>query len=319
MPFDMKTNGDKYLNASEFLSSGQHQIYWEDWGNKKSRPIFHLHGGPGGSFNAKHKALYNPRQHRVIFYDQRGCGQSLPRGLITDNTASDLINDIEELRLQTGQEKIILAGGSWGSTLALLYAIAHPQRVERLILWSVFLARQFEIDWVNEGYPKFHFPEAWERFIAFVPPAERLNGTRIMQYYADQINSGDSQRAKKHAAEWSLWEFSLCSLNYDQQLLESEIAADDDAIHNARIQLHYMQQQCFMPENHILDAVPTIKHIPCAVVHGRFDMCCPAFIAADLAQAYGPQLTLQIVNAGHLRTEPELLAALRATINAVAR
>jgi proline iminopeptidase len=301
-------------SSSGYLSADGHQIYWEDWGNPKAPLIMHLHGGPGSSFGAKHKLLYEPSQHRVIFHDQRGCGQSTPRGLLANNTVAALIADIDALRHQAGVEKITVAGGSWGSTLALLYAAAHPERVERLILWSVFLARKFEIDWVNEGYPRYTFPEAWERFISLVPASDRGNGESIMRFYATQVNGGDLERAKKYAAEWSLWEYSLTSLNYDQRRLESELAADEDTLHNTRIQLHYLQNKCFIPENYILDSIAKIRHIPCNVVHGRFDMCCPPFIAADLARAYGPKLRLQWVNSGHLRTEPEMLAALRATI-----
>jgi proline iminopeptidase len=194
--------------------------------------------------------------------------------------------------------------------------MAHPQQVERLILWSVFLGRQAEVDYTNEGFPRYNFPEAWERFIALVPTQNRLNGNSIMQFYAEKVFLPDAAVAQRYAREWSLWEMSLISLNYDQRRIESEVAADEETLKRAKIQLHYALWKCFIPEDYILKNISKITHIPCAVVHGRFDMCCPPFIAADLAKAYGSNLSLQWVNSGHLRTEPEMLAALRATINA---
>jgi proline iminopeptidase len=305
---------DPFLNDSGFLSVAGHKVYWEDWGNKSAKPFFHLHGGPGASFSDKHKMLYNPERHRVIFHDQRGCGRSTPAGLLDNNTTQDLISDIERLRELCGAEKISLAGGSWGATLALLYALAHPQRVEKIVIWSVFLATQFEIDWVNEGYPRYTFPEAWERFIAMVPPAKRSSGDSIMKFYAEKIFSIDSALAEKYAAEWGLWELSLCSLHYDQRRIEAEVLGSEGSLHSSRIQLHYLQEKCFVPENYILDTISRITHIPCFLVHGRFDMCCPPTSGVALAKVYGKQLTLQWVNSGHSRNDPEMMSALRATL-----
>jgi proline iminopeptidase len=188
-----------------------HALYWEEWGNPDGPAIMHLHGGPGASFNDSHKAIYDPSIHRVIFYDQRGNGKSQPFASTDHNTTQDLIADIERLREHFKLDTMYVAGGSWGSTLALLYAIAHPKRVRRLFLWSLYLIRQFENDWVNEGYPRYNFPEEWERFIGLVPKEHRTNGTTIMQYYANKMRSPDAAEARRHAFEWTLWEAALLS------------------------------------------------------------------------------------------------------------
>ncbi len=305
---------DRHINNKGFLSVAQHQLYWEDWGQASAKPFFHLHGGPGAGFGNQHKLLYRPDRHRVIFHDQRGSGQSLPRGELTNNTAHDLVADIELLRQHLGCEKISLTGGSWGSTLALLYAITHPERVERLVIWSVFLARKSEVDYVNEGMARFQFPEAWERFISLVPPSRRHSGDEVMKFYAEQLNAKELTQATHYANEWALWEMSLISLNYDQHRLEGEVFADETNLFSARIQAHYLLNRCFMPENYLLDNIKRIAHLPCFLVHGRYDMCCPAFIATDLAKAYGKNLVLQMVNSGHTRNDPEMQAALRAVL-----
>lgn len=306
---------NEYLNNSGYLDTGDgHQIYWEDWGNKQARPILYLHGGPGGGFSDKNKALFDPAEHRVIFHDQRGSGRSKPFGETRKNTMQDLIADIEALRAHLGiVGKAYVAGGSWGSTLALLYALAHPEKVEKLLVWSIFLARQFEVDYVNEGYPRYSFPEAWERFIGLVPPSHRANGTAIMKYYAGKINSRDQEIAKKYADEWTLWEYSLLSINYDQAVCERDILGDEKNLAVAKLETHYFLEGCFIPENYILETIGKLRDIPCSIVHGRFDMCTPPVSARDLAKAYGAAASLLWVNSGHRRTDPEMFEAIRRT------
>lgn len=280
-------------------------------------PIFHLHGGPGSNFNEKHKILYDPQKHRVIFHDQRGCGKSVPFAETTNNTTQDLVQDIEKLREHFGIEKFVVSGGSWGSTLALVYAIAHPEHVARIVLWSVFLDRQFEIDWVNEGYPRYFFPQEWNRFVSHVSEEYRTNGNAIMKYYAEQINSEDEAVAIKFAREWMLWECVLLSIVYDPVQLEKEVFEDDKVMSVSRLETHYFSQKCFLPENYILDNIGKIKHIPCVLVQGRFDMCTPPISALDLRNAYGDKLVLRWVNSGHSRTDPEMLTALKAELDAL--
>ena len=304
--------------ASGLLDVGDgHQIYWEDWGSRTATPIIHLHGGPGAGFSDKHKVLYDPTRHRVIFHDQRGCGKSLPFAETARNTTQDLIADIERLRTSLGIEKAYVSGGSWGSSLSLLYAIAHPERVIRLMIWSVFLCRQSEDDYLNAGYARCYFPEAWERFIANVPAEQRGTGDDIAEFYRGKLHDADPDVARRFAYEWCLWEGSLLSLSYDKATVEAEASGDESNLAIARLETHYFHNGCFVEEGYILNNLDRIRHIPLAILHGRFDMCTPAISAWDLYQAYGPNATLQWVSSGHLRTEPAMLTALKATANAV--
>lgn len=299
-----------HINAKGFLDTDGHRIYWEDWGNPDAKPIFALHGGPGGGFSDRHKLLFDSKIHRVIFHDQRGSGRSTPFASTENNTTQDLVKDIELLRTHLGLERIHVTGGSWGSALTLFYAIAHPERVDRMLIWSLFLARQFEVDFVNEGYPRYFFPDAWERFISLVPKGNRKTGDDVMRYYAEKIRSDDVAVATKYADEWTLWEITLCSIVYDPAVFEKETIGDKDNLAIARLETHYFLNKCFVPENYILDNIEKIKNIPCTLIQGRFDMCTPAISAFDLKKAYGEKLTLNVVNSSHLSTDPEMSKAL---------
>lgn len=307
---------DQYVLRSGHLNVGDgHEIYWEEWGNPDGYPIMHFHGGPGGGFNDSHKLLFDPARHRVVFFDQRGSGRSTPFASIEHNTTQDLIADTEKLRKHLKIEKTHVVGGSWGSTMTMLYAIAYPDRVKHMVMWGIYLARQFETDYVSEGYPRHNYPEAWERFIALVPEEHRTNGTAITKYYADKMASSDNKKAQRYADEWSLWELSLMSLKYDKRKLEQEVIGDETNIPLAKLETHYFLNNCFIPENYILDNIKNIQRVPCYVVQGRFDNCTPPVSAYELSKAYGKNLTLQWASAGHKRTDPELLAALQAAIN----
>ncbi len=291
-----------------------HKIYFEEWGNKKAPPVFYLHGGPGGGFSDSNKLLFDPEKHHVIFHDQRGCGKSTPYAESKNNTTQDLVADINSLADHLEIDTFYVAGGSWGSALSLIYAISHPERVKKLLIWSVYLSRQFENDFVNEGYPKYTFPEAWKRFISHVPLQHRKNGDKIMEFYADKIRSKDKDTSKKFADEWTLWEATLLSINYDQKELEQVVLSEDNTA-IAVLETHYFLNKCFIPENFILKNINKINHIPCYVVQGRFDFCTPPLAAYDLSKAYGKNLTLQWTHAGHLKTDAENFVALRTLIN----
>lgn len=312
---------DPYVNKSGMLAvGGGHKIYWEDWGNPKGFPVIHLHGGPGGGFTDTHKLIYDPAKNRVIFFDQRGSGRSKPFASVKNNTTQDLIADIEKLRKHLGIDKACVAGGSWGSTLALLYAIAHPDRVEKLMMWGIFLNRQSEVDYLYQGASKDTFPEAWERFISHVPPKGRSTSMGVIKFYAGKMQSKDVKTAQKYAAEWCLWESTCVSISYDRTEIEKRVLGggqDDFNLAISRIEAYYFLNNCFIPENYILNNIGKIKHLPCYVVQGRFDMCTPPVAALDLAKAYGKNLNLQIVSAGHLRSEPEVRAVLRGFASAV--
>ena len=304
-----------YVNDSGFLNVGDgHKIYYEDWGNKNATPIMYFHGGPGAHFSISHKSMFNPQKHRVIFYNQRGSGNSTPVGNLDNNTTHDLISDVDKLRDYLQIDKMYLCGGSWGSTMALLYAIAQPGRVISMLMWSIFLAEPTK-NHVSYTYMHNIFPEAWERFISFVPKEKRNNWYSIAEFYNQQINL-NNQESLKYAIEWSLWGNTLINNTQAQSLLELDtIQNTQDNLTHSKIELHYMLNNYFIEENFILNYINVLKNIPAYVVHGRFDMCTPANGAYKLRQAYGDNMTLQFVNSGHKRSDPEMSAALTCANN----
>ena len=312
---NLMNNTDPNVRKSGHLEVGQgHKLYYEDWGNPRSFPIIFLHGGPGGGFSDRHKLNFDPIKHRVIFFDQRGSGKSTPYATTENNTTQELISDIEKLREHFGIKKAHICGRSWGSALALAYALAHPERVEHMMIGGVYFGSRFENDFISTGYGRYTYPEAWERYIALVPEDHRASGTSITQYYADRMHSSDPKEAKKYADEWTLWEVTTLTINYDQRRIEAAVLEDDN-LAVARLEAHYFLNDCFMPDNYIIDNIDKIKHIPCYVVQGRFDNCTPPATAHRLAKAYGNNLTLQWVNAGHIGSEPEIMVAERAIAN----
>ncbi len=308
---------DTNVHNSGMLDVGDgHKLYWEDWGNPKSTPIMHFHGGPGGGFSDSHKLMFNAQKHRVIFYDQRGSGKSTPYASTKDNTTQKLVEDAEKLRKHLKIDKMHLVGGSWGSTMTLAYAMAYPDNVKAMVMWGIYLTRQFENDLIAAGYAKYNYPEAWERFISLVPEEHRKDGDSITRYYSGKINSKNTKEAIQYADEWTLWECTLLSVNYDKAKLELDVIKGDDSnLAIARLETHYFINDCFMPGNYLLDNIGKIKHIPSYVVQGRFDNCTPPITAYELSKSYGKNMTLQFVNGGHRRSDPEVLAALRAAVN----
>jgi len=309
---------DTYLQNSGFLDVGDgHKIYWEDWGNPDAYPIMHFHGGPGGGFNDNHKLIFNPDKHRVIFFDQRGAGKSTPFAEISNNTTQKLVEDTEKLREHLNIEKMYLIGGSWGSTMTLAYAIAYPARVKSMIAWGIYLARQFENDLISAGHSRYNYPEAWDRFIALVPVEHRIDGSSITQYYASKLGSSKEHEARKYADEWTLWESTLLSVLYDKRKVEKDVLGDINNVPLAKLETLYFLNNCFLPENYILDNIKNINNIPLYVAQGRFDNCTPPQSAYDLSKAYGNNMTLQMVNSGHKRNDPELQASLITAINTI--
>lgn len=307
---------DPFVNNSGMLDVGDgHQIYWEDWGNPSATPAIHFHGGPGGGTNTSHKLLFNPELHRVIFFDQRGSGKSTPFAEIKDNTTQKLIEDTEKLREFLGIEKMYLIGGSWGSTMTLAYAIAYPERVLAMVSWGIYLGSQFENDLFLDSYARYNYPEAWERFITLVPEEQRKSGISIAKFFAEKLHSKDEAEAIKYANEWGLWESTLVTIRYDKAQIEQETIGDIKNLSMARLENHYFLNNCFMPDNYILDNIDTIKHIPFYIVQGRFDHLTPPVTAYNLSKAYGKNMTLQMVNAGHSRSDPEARVAIRAAVN----
>lgn len=284
-----------------------HELYYEEAGNPKGSPILFIHGGPGGGIEPSHRRYYDPAHYRIVLFDQRGCGRSTPYADLRENTTWDLVGDIEKLRQHLGIEKWIVFGGSWGSTLSLLYAETHPDRVRGLILRGIFLCRKREIDWFYQRGASFIFPDVWREFVSVIPEAER--GDMVSAYYK-RLTSEDRDVRIAAAKAWSTWEGATSKLIPDLSFI-STFSNDGFAEAFARIECHYFINGIWMrSDNQILDDVYKIRHIPCEIVHGRYDVVCPLENAWDLHRAW-PESRLHVIpDAGHSAKEPGILSQL---------
>lgn len=290
--------------------SGNHELYVDEAGNIDGIPILFVHGGPGGACDSSSRRFYDPAVYRIITFDQRGCGRSTPHGELENNTTQDLIADIEIIRELLGVDKWVLFGGSWGSTLSLLYAQAFPARVLALILRGIFLCRQCDFDWLYKDGARRVFPDCWEEFVSHVPEAERDD---LMKAYYERL-TGDDELARMAAAKhWSAWEGSCSKLRPSAEALAG-FTKPHNALALARLEIHYFMNKGFIDENHILDNMHLIRDIPGRIVHGRYDMVCPLDNALALHQQW-PAAELHIVReSGHSASEPGTVDALiRAT------
>ena len=285
--------------------SGVHRVYYEECGNSAGMPVLFLHGGPGSGCNPGHRRFFDPRHYRIILFDQRGCGRSLPFAELRQNTTAALIADIEKLRAVLKIERWLLFGGSWGSTLALAYAETHPQAVTGLILRGIFLASKQELDWYCYGLKCFA-PEAWDRFSGFVPEARRND---MLGDYYRAIHQPDARLALVAAHAWNAYESELMMLGELWQETKPALA-DNELLGRARVQTHYLFNHCFLSENQLLQGLAPIRRIPASIVHGRFDMVCPVGTAYTLHHAWPETRFIIVENAGHSASTPELAAAL---------
>jgi proline iminopeptidase len=284
---------------------GLHTMYWEESGNPHGKPVVFLHGGPGGGSAPDHRRFFDPAFYRIIVYDQRGAGQSTPIGELTDNTTPHLIADLERLRMHLGVERWMVFGGSWGSTLALAYAQAHPERALGLVLRGIFLCRSPEIDWFIYRM-RFLFPEAWRAFADFIPERERGD---LLHAYHRRLTDPDPAVHLPAAHAWSRYEGSCSTLLPDPELV-AHFDEDSVALAIARIEAHYFVHNIFMPENALLEGLSRIRHLPCIVVQGRYDAVCPIVSADDLHRAW-PEIEYVVVpDAGHSAREPGIARAL---------
>ena len=302
--------------ASGWLSTGgPHEIFYEECGNPNGKPCVILHGGPGGAINPTMRRFFDPAKWRMALFDQRGCGRSRPNASLDDNTTWSLIDDIERLREHLGVEKWCVFGGSWGSTLALAYAIKHPERVESLVLRGIFLLTQRELRWFYQDGASMMFPDAWARFCAPIPTAER--GDMIGAYHK-RLTHPDRRVQAEAAAAWSQWEGDTISIR-GPEARPSKFNEIDFAIAFARIECHFFANGGFFPEpNWILNNVERLRRIPGWIVQGRFDVVTPMESAWKLKTAW-PEARFEVVwDAGHASTEPGIVDALvRATDQAL--
>ena len=272
-----------------------HEIYVEECGNQEGVPILFLHGGPGTGCELYHRQLFDPEKYRIILFDQRGCGRSHPHASLESNTTQDLIEDIEKIRKDLNIEQWVIAGGSWGSTLALVYSQSHPKNVLGLILRGIFLSTPKELYWLyQEGASQF-FPEYWEDFLQPIPLAERDN---MLLAYHKRL-TGDNEIARMGAAKaWSLWEARTASLQPKASLLD-HFSDPRNALSIARIEAHYFINKSFLSEDQLLKNMAKIKDIPGYIIHGRYDMICTIKQAFDLHNAWPNSELFVVQSAGH--------------------
>ena len=292
---------------STYLSvDDRHRLYVEESGNIDGIPVLFIHGGPGLGTSGEDRRSFDPEKYRIILFDQRGAGKSKPHGDLVDNTTQYLLADMETIREHSGVDQWLLFGGSWGSTLALLYAQRHPDRVLGMILRGIFLCREKDLRWFYQHGASEIFPDYWRDFIA--PIAETRREDMITAYY--QLLTGDNELAKMNAAKhWSLWEGRCATLSPNAAVVDT-FADAHLALSLARIEAHYFVNHTFIAENQILDNMNLIQSIPATIIHGRYDIICPVDNAVALQRAWlGAELQI-IREAGHASREPGILDAL---------
>ena len=287
-------------NTLRLQVSDLHNIYVEESGNPNGRPVIFLHGGPGGGIESIYRQYFNPEKWRIIMFDQRGCGQSIPHAELQENTTWDLINDIEHIRKELNVSNWAVFGGSWGSTLALSYAITHPDKCSELILRGIFLLRKKEINWFYQEGCSFIYPDAWEKYLSPIPEHERKD---LVKAYYNRLTSSDKQMRIEAAKAWSIWEASTSKLIQTEKALHS-FDQDDVAEAFARIECHYFINKAFFKsDNWILENVHKIESIPMHIVQGRYDVVCPATSAWDLYNQLPESKFHLIQDAGHSMLE----------------
>ncbi len=297
-----------------------HEIYFEECGNPQGQPVVFLHGGPGSGCNPSQRRFFDPKHYRIILLDQRGCGRSKPLGCVDHNTTADLVADIEALRSHLNIHKWLVFGGSWGSTLALAYAVKHDTRVQGLILRGIFLSRKSELDWFL-GEVKHFFPENWQQLVNHLPTYQQAH---VFASYYDLVFSDKTHISVAASKQWNAFEGSILRLMPAQPTKEPVKEIKTTALPNqadiekegqievarARVQMHYIKHACFIDGDALLEETKNLRHIATVIVQGRYDMVCPPQTAWALAQ-HMPEATLHMIaDAGHSAMEPGITSAL---------
>jgi proline iminopeptidase len=285
----------------------RHALYYEQCGNPDGKPVVMLHGGPGAGCGAKMRRFHDPARYRIVLFDQRGSGRSTPHADLVDNTTGHLVADIEKLREHLGIARWQVFGGSWGSTLALAYAQAHPRRVTELLLRGIFMLRRWELEWFYQSGCHRLFPDAWEKYLAPIPEVERGD---LMSAYYRRLTSSDEATRLAAARAWSVWEASTSFLLQD----EAFIRGHEDplfALSFARIESHYFVHGGFFEvEDQLLRDAQHLRGIPGVIVHGRYDVVCPMQNAWELHKAWPESKLMISPSSGHSAFEAENTAAL---------
>jgi proline iminopeptidase len=299
-------------NTGFLKVSKLHTIYYEESGNPKGAPVVFVHGGPGGGSSPVNRRYFDPSHYRIILFDQRGSGKSTPHAELKENSTWHLVRDMELLREHLGVSTWHVFGGSWGSTLSLVYSITHPKKVKSLCLRGIFLCRKKEIDWFyQEGASKI-FPDQWDEYLKPIPKSERKN---LVKAFYKRLTSTNKNVRLTAARAWSVWEGSTSRLLPDQELMHN-FADSEFALAFARIECHYFTHKAFLKtDNWIIENVKKIKKIPSVIVHGRYDVVCPIENAWELHKAW-PEAKLCVVpDAGHSAMEPGIIHHLVESMN----
>ena len=289
------------------LADPLHRIYYEQCGNPHGKPVLFIHGGPGGGTSPQMRQFFDPDRYRIILFDQRGCGRSLPHACLERNTTWDLVADMEALRERLEISAWQLFGGSWGSALALAYAETYPIRVTELILRGIFTLRRWELEWFYQEGAGALFPEAWAAYQAVIPPDERSD---MIAAYHRRLTATSRDTQLEAARAWSVWEASTSHLMVNSAQIAA-FGADDFALAFARIECHYfMHRGFFSSDTELLDRVDRIRHLPGVIVQGRYDVVCPARTAWMLHQRWPESALVMVPDAGHAAFEPGIASAL---------
>jgi len=294
------------FNKGHLEVSNIHKIYYEEFGNPSGMPVLFLHGGPGAGFSFFHRKLFDIKKHRVIFFDQRGSGRSLPPAELRDNNTSELVKDIEKLREFLNIDQWYIFGGSWGSTLAILYGIKHPSRALGFILRGIFLGTKNEINWFLYGMKSF-FPEAHNNFIRKIPQKERNN---ILEWFNKNLNLHNSKNVNDLASIWNSYESSCSTLKYLERKMSGE-----QSIAIAKIEAHYFINNCFIEDGYILKNIKKISKKPCHIIQGRHDVICPPVCAYKLSKIWENSDLKIVENGAHSGFEDSMFSEISKSIN----
>ncbi len=286
-----------------------HTLYWEESGNPDGQPVVFLHGGPGGGTSPTHRRFFDPAHYRIVLFDQRGAGKSTPLGEYRQNTTALLIADIERLREMLDIEQWLVFGGSWGSTLALAYGEAFPDRCLGFVLRGIVLCTRAEVDWFVNGMAHF-YPEVHQQFAGAIPESERGD---LLQAYVKRLFCDDARQYREAARNWSRYEWSCLFLEPQAQTIE-DFESDEVSLGIGRLEAHYMLNGAFMDEDQLINNIHKIRHLPAVIVQGRYDVICPPVSAYRLHQAWPSAKMHMIKDAGHAAMEPGIATELvRAT------
>jgi len=281
---------------------GLHKMYWEESGNPEGVPVVVLHGGPGAGTSPSQRRFFDPSHYRIVMYDQRGAGQSLPHGELSNNTTPHLIADMEKLRTHLGIDQWYVFGGSWGTTLGIAYGEAHPDPCLGFIFRGIFLCRRPEFEWFLWGVKMF-FPEEFRKLVEPLQTHERVNWQAILKAYYKLLTDPDPVVYMAAAKTWSGYEGAMATLLPNAEVV-AEFVKDNLALGLARMEAHYFSHDIFLPENDLLNNIDRIRHIPGVIVHGRYDAVCPIISADDLVQRW-PEADYRIIpDGGHSAFEP---------------